>query len=52
MEQKRTTITLMSEDVELVNKLKQLFEKDADIKISNIDVVRKALKISLRQILA
>lgn len=42
----------MSDDVGLINQLKPLFEKETDIKISNIDVVRKALKIALRHISA
>ena len=44
----RTTITLMSEDVVLINQFKSVFEKETEIKISNIDAVRKALKIALR----
>lgn len=45
----RTTITLFSDDVELIDQLKLIFEKDTDVKMSNINVVRKALKIALRQ---
>lgn len=44
----RTTVTLLSDDITMIDKLKPLIEKD--FKISNIDVVRKALNIALRQL--
>lgn len=46
----RTSITLMGEDVDLINQLKPVFEKDTDTRMSNINIVRKALKMALRQL--
>lgn len=40
----RKNLTLFNDDAELIDKLKELFEKNTKFKITDVQVVRKALR--------